>query len=103
MDHRRGSPWLLRWLRRCMRAAVHKNVAMTVRLLTVRSFPSAAMKEKLRLRIGSYRHNTLAEGQRERFTGSAEEVRNAMTINLVETIDDVLALALEEQRHRIDG
>ncbi|PYS82833.1 MAG: hypothetical protein DMF70_07540, partial [Acidobacteria bacterium] len=26
-----------------------------------------------------------------------EEVRNAMTINLVETIDEVIALALEEQ------
>jgi len=82
-----------------MRAAVHKNVAMTGEItLRGRILPIGGVKEKL---LAAHRFGidtiVLPKDNEKDLPEVPEEVRNAMTINLVETIDEVLNLALEEQ------
>jgi ATP-dependent Lon protease len=81
-----------------MRAAVHKNVAMTGEItLRGRILPIGGVKEKL---MAAHRFGIdtiiLPKDNEKDLPEVPEEVRNAMTINLVETIDEVLALALQE-------
>jgi ATP-dependent Lon protease len=81
------------------RAAVHKNIAMTGEItLRGRILPIGGVKEKL---LAAHRFGIdtiiLPKDNEKDLPEVPEEVRNAMTINLVDTIDEVLALALEEQ------
>jgi len=81
-----------------MRAAVHKNVAMTGEItLRGRVLPIGGVKEKL---LAAHRFGIdtiiLPKDNEKDLPEVPEEVRNAMTINLVETIDEVLNLALAE-------
>src|SRR3989442_7800634 len=81
-----------------MRAAVHKNVAMTGEItLRGRILPIGGVKEKL---LAAHRFGidtiVLPKDNEKDLPEVPEEVRNAMNINLIETIDEVIALALEE-------
>jgi ATP-dependent Lon protease len=80
------------------RAAVRKNVAMTGEItLRGRVLPIGGVKEKL---LAAHRFGIdtiiLPKDNEKDLTELPEEVRNALSINLVETIDEVLALALED-------
>jgi ATP-dependent Lon protease len=80
------------------RVAVRKNVAMTGEItLRGRVLPIGGVKEKL---LAAHRFGIdsiiLPKDNEKDLPEVPEEVRNAMTINLVETIDEVLSLALEE-------
>jgi ATP-dependent Lon protease len=80
------------------RMAVRRNVAMTGEItLRGRVLPIGGVKEKL---LAAHRFGIdtiiLPKDNEKDLPDVPEEVRNAMCINLVETIDEVLALALEE-------
>src|SRR6202171_487090 len=82
------------------RAPVRRNVAMTGEItLRGRVLPIGGVKEKL---LAAHRFGIdtiiLPKDNEKDLPEVPEEVRNAMCINLVETIDEVLALALEEVR-----
>ena len=82
-----------------MRVPVRKNVAMTGEItLRGRVLPIGGVKEKL-LAAHRFVIDTiiLPKDNEKDLPEVPEEVRNALTINLVETIDEVIALALEEQ------
>jgi ATP-dependent Lon protease len=80
------------------RMPVRRNVAMTGEItLRGRVLPIGGVKEKL---LAAHRFGIdtiiLPKDNEKDLPEVPEEVRNAMCINLVETIDEVLALALEE-------
>jgi ATP-dependent Lon protease len=80
------------------RAPVRRNVAMTGEItLRGRVLPIGGVKEKL---LAAHRFGIdtiiLPKDNEKDLPEVPEEVRNEMCINLVETIDEVLALALEE-------
>ncbi len=82
-----------------MRIPVSRNVAMTGEItLRGRVLPIGGVKEKL---LAAHRFGIdtliLPKDNEKDLPEVPEEVRNAMTINLVETIDEVIALALVEQ------
>jgi ATP-dependent Lon protease len=77
---------------------VRKNVAMTGEI-TLRGRVLADWRREREAAGGAslrHRYDYSAERQREGSAEVPEEVRNALCINLVETIDEVLALALED-------
>jgi ATP-dependent Lon protease len=81
------------------RVPVRKNVAMTGEItLRGRVLPIGGVKEKL---LAAHRFGIdtilLPKDNEKDLPEVPEEVRNVMNINLVETIDEVIALALEEQ------
>lgn len=80
------------------RVPIKKNVAMTGEItLRGRVLPIGGVKEKL---LAAHRFGIdtiiMPKDNEKDLTEVPEEVREALTINLVETIDEVLALALEE-------
>jgi ATP-dependent Lon protease len=80
------------------RTPVRKNVAMTGEItLRGRVLPIGGVKEKL---LAAHRFGIdtiiLPKDNEKDLPEVPEEVRNALCINLVETIDEVLALALED-------
>jgi ATP-dependent Lon protease len=80
------------------RAAVRKNVAMTGEItLRGRVLPIGGVKEKL---LAAHRFGIdtiiLPKDNEKDLPEVPEEVRESLCINLVETIDEVLALALED-------
>jgi ATP-dependent Lon protease len=82
-----------------MRVPVRKNVAMTGEItLRGKVLPIGGVKEKL---LAAHRFGIdtiiMPKDNEKDLPEVPEEVRNVMTINLVETIDEVVALALEEQ------
>jgi len=82
-----------------MRIPIRKNVAMTGEItLRGRVLPIGGVKEKL---LAAHRFGIdtiiLPKDNEKDLPEVPEEVRNVMDINLVETIDEVIALALEEQ------
>ena len=82
-----------------MRVPVRKNVAMTGEItLRGRVLPIGGVKEKL---LAAHRFGIdtiiMPKDNEKDLPEVPEEVRNALDINLVETIDEVIALALEEQ------
>ena len=81
-----------------MRAPVRKNVAMTGEItLRGRILPIGGVKEKL---LAAHRFGIdtiiMPKDNEKDLPDVPEEVRSVLTINLVETIDEVIALALEE-------
>jgi ATP-dependent Lon protease len=81
-----------------MRVPVRKNVAMTGEItLRGRILPIGGVKEKL---LAAHRFGIdtiiLPKDNEKDLPEVPEEVRNVLTINLVETIDEVIALALED-------
>ena len=81
------------------RVPVRRNVAMTGEItLRGRVLPIGGVKEKL---LAAHRFGIdtilLPKDNEKDLPEVPEEVRNVMNINLVETIDEVIALALEEQ------
>src|SRR5256884_8748440 len=81
------------------RVPVRRNVAMTGEItLRGKILPIGGVKEKL---LAAHRFGIdtilLPKDNEKDLPEVPEEVRNAMTINLVETIDDVLGLALAEE------
>jgi ATP-dependent Lon protease len=86
------------------RVPVRKNVAMTGEItLRGRVLPIGGVKEKL---LAAHRFGIdtiiLPKENEKDLPEVPEEVRSALTINLVETIDEVIALALEEQPTPVD-
>ena len=82
-----------------MRVPVRKNVAMTGEItLRGRVLPIGGVKEKL---LAAHRFGIdmiiLPKDNEKDLPEVPEEVRSAMSINLVETIDEVVTLALEDQ------
>jgi len=82
-----------------MRIPVGRNVAMTGEItLRGRVLPIGGVKEKL---LAAHRFGIdtiiLPKDNEKDLPEVPEEIRNAMTINLVETIDEVIALALVEE------
>jgi ATP-dependent Lon protease len=82
-----------------MRVPVRKNVAMTGEItLRGRVLPIGGVKEKL---LAAHRFGIdmiiLPKDNEKDLPEVPEEVRSVMNINLVETIDEVIALALEDQ------
>ena len=80
------------------RAPIRKNVAMTGEItLRGRVLPIGGVKEKL---LAAHRFGIdtiiMPKDNEKDLPEVPEEVRNALCINLVETIDEVLALALED-------
>ncbi|HEY0004835.1 MAG TPA: endopeptidase La [Pyrinomonadaceae bacterium] len=80
-----------------MRVPIRRDVAMTGEItLRGRVLPIGGVKEKL---MAAHRFGIttliLPKDNEKDVTEVPEEVRNAITIHLVETIDEVLALALE--------
>jgi len=80
------------------RAPVRKDVAMTGEItLRGKVLPIGGVKEKL---LAAHRFGIetiiLPKENEKDLPEVPEEVRNALCVNLVETIDDVLALALED-------
>ena len=80
------------------RAPIRKNVAMTGEItLRGRVLPIGGVKEKL---LAAHRFGidtiVMPKDNEKDLPEVPEEVRNALCINLVETIDEVLALALED-------
>jgi ATP-dependent Lon protease len=80
------------------RAPVRKNVAMTGEItLRGRVLPIGGVKDKL---LAAHRFGIdtiiMPKDNEKDLPEVPEEVRNALCINFVETIDEVLALALEE-------
>ena len=87
-----------------MRVPVRKNVAMTGEItLRGRVLPIGGVKEKL---LAAHRFGIdtiiMPKDNEKDLPEVPEEVRNAMNINLIETIDEVIALALEEQPPETD-
>jgi ATP-dependent Lon protease len=83
-----------------MRVPVRKNVAMTGEItLRGRVLPIGGVKEKL---MAAHRFGIdtiiLPKDNEKDLPEVPEEVRDAMNINFVETIDEVIGLALEEQK-----
>ena len=83
-----------------MRVPVRKNVAMTGEItLRGRILPIGGVKEKL---LAAHRFGIdtilLPKDNEKDLPEVPEEVRNALNINFVETIDEVITLALEEQQ-----
>src|SRR5438270_117908 len=81
-----------------MRVPVRKNVAMTGEItLRGKVLPIGGVKEKL---LAAHRFGIdtiiMPRDNEKDLPEVPEEVRNVLTINLVETIDEVIALALEE-------
>jgi ATP-dependent Lon protease len=81
-----------------MRVPVHKNVAMTGEItLRGKILPIGGVKEKL---LAAHRFGIdtiiLPKDNEKDLPEVPEEVRSVLTINLVETIDEVIALALED-------
>src|SRR5580765_7575858 len=81
-----------------MRVPVRKNVAMTGEItLRGRILPIGGVKEKL---LAAHRFGIdtiiMPKDNEKDLPEVPEEVRNVLNINLVETIDEVIALALEE-------
>jgi len=81
-----------------MRSPVRKNVAMTGEItLRGKVLPIGGVKDKL---LAAHRFGIdtiiLPKDNEKDLPDVPEEVRNVLTINLVETIDEVIALALEE-------
>src|SRR3989442_656638 len=81
------------------RVPVRRNVAMTGEItLRGRVLPIGGVKEKL---LAAHRFGIdtllLPKDNEKDLPEVPEEVRNVLNINLVETIDEVIALALEEQ------
>jgi len=77
---------------------VKKNVAMTGEItLRGKVLPIGGVKEKL---LAAHRFGIdtiiLPKENEKDLTEIPEEVRDALCVNLVETIDEVLALALED-------
>jgi ATP-dependent Lon protease len=82
-----------------MRVPVRKNVAMTGEItLRGRILPIGGVKEKL---LAAHRFGIdtilLPKDNEKDLPEVPEEVRQVMNINLVETIDEVIALALEDE------
>ena len=82
-----------------MRVPVNKNVAMTGEItLRGRILPIGGVKEKL---LAAHRFGIdtiiLPKDNEKDLPEVPEEIRSGLTINLVETIDEVIALALQEQ------
>jgi ATP-dependent Lon protease len=82
-----------------MRVPIRNNVAMTGEItLRGRVLPIGGVKEKL---LAAHRFGIdtilLPKDNEKDLVDVPEEVRNVMDINLVETIDEVIALALVEQ------
>jgi len=80
------------------RAPVRRNVAMTGEItLRGRVLPIGGVKDKL---LAAHRLGVdtiiLPKDNEKDLPEVPEEVRNSLCINLVETIDEVLALALED-------
>jgi ATP-dependent Lon protease len=80
------------------RAPVKKNVAMTGEItLRGKVLPIGGVKEKL---LAAHRFGIdtiiLPKDNEKDLSEIPEEVRNSLNVNLVETIDEVLSLALEE-------
>jgi ATP-dependent Lon protease len=80
------------------RVAIRKNVAMTGEItLRGKVLPIGGVKEKL---LAAHRFGIdtiiLPKDNEKDLTEVPEEVRNALCVNLVETIDEVLSLALED-------
>src|SRR5207253_3264765 len=87
-----------------MQVPVRRNVAMTGEItLRGKVLPIGGVKEKL---LAAHRFGIdtiiLPKDNEKDLPEVPEEVRNIMTINLVETIDEVIALALEEQTTPVD-
>jgi len=83
-----------------MRVPVRKNVAMTGEItLRGRVLPIGGVKEKL---LAAHRFGIdtiiLPKDNEKDLPEVPEEVRDAMNIKFVETIDEVIALALEDQK-----
>ena len=81
-----------------MRQPIRKNVAMTGEItLRGRILPIGGVKEKL---LAAHRFGIdtiiLPKDNEKDLPEVPEEVRSVLDINLVETIDEVIALALEE-------
>jgi len=81
-----------------MRAPVRKNVAMTGEItLRGRVLPIGGVKEKL---LAAHRFGIdtiiMPKDNEKDLPDVPEEVRNVLTIKLVETIDEVITLALED-------
>jgi len=81
-----------------MRAPVRKNVAMTGEItLRGRVLPIGGLKEKL---LAAHRFGIdmiiMPKDNEKDLPEVPEEVRSVMNINLVETIDEVISLALED-------
>src|SRR2546423_7416291 len=81
-----------------MRAPVHKNVAMTGEMtLRGRVLPIGGVKEKL---LAAHRFGIdtiiMPKENEKDLPEVPQEVRNVLTINLVDTIDEVIALALAD-------
>jgi ATP-dependent Lon protease len=81
-----------------MRVPVRKNVAMTGEItLRGRVLPIGGVKEKL---LAAHRFGIdtiiMPKDNEKDLPEVPEEVRNVLNINLVETIDEVIALALDE-------
>jgi ATP-dependent Lon protease len=81
-----------------MRVPVNKNVAMTGEItLRGRILPIGGVKEKL---LAAHRFGIdtiiLPKDNEKDLPEVPEEIRSGLTINLVETIDEVIALALQE-------
>jgi ATP-dependent Lon protease len=82
-----------------MRQPIRKNVAMTGEItLRGRVLPIGGVKEKL---LAAHRFGIdtilLPKDNEKDLPEVPEEIRKVLEINLVETIDEVIALALEEQ------
>ena len=80
------------------RVAIRKNVAMTGEItLRGKVLPIGGVKEKL---LAAHRFGIdtiiLPKDNEKDLTEVPEEVRDALCINFVETIDEVLSLALED-------
>jgi len=81
-----------------MRTPIRNNVAMTGEItLRGRVLPIGGVKEKL---LAAHRFGIdtiiLPKDNEKDLPEVPEEVRSVMVVNLVETIDEVIALALEE-------
>src|SRR5262249_34455134 len=87
-----------------MRVPVRKNVAMTGEItLRGRVLPIGGVKEKLLAAHPFGIHmNILPKDNEKELPEGPEEVGSAMTINLVETIDEVIALGLEDQTTQVE-
>src|SRR3989440_553246 len=82
-----------------MRQPIRKNVAMTGEItLRGRVLPIGGLKEKL---LAAHRFGIdtiiMPKDNEKDLPEVPEEVRNVLEINLVDTIDEVIAVALEEQ------
>jgi ATP-dependent Lon protease len=87
-----------------MRVPVNKNVAMTGEItLRGRILPIGGVKEKL---LAAHRFGIdtiiLPKDNEKDLPEVPEEIRSGLTINLVETIDEVIALALQEQATSVE-